>query len=126
MAPRRLALGLAAVALLSACSSVPTDSGIAGTVTIGPTQPVATPGSTNSQPYSAELVFAPEGGAHLKRPATVKSAEDGTFRVNLAPGTYVIQAAETQGGPPTLAPITVVVEPHQFAEVEVGFDSGIR
>jgi hypothetical protein len=38
----------------------------------------------------------------------------------------VIQAADTQGGRPTLAPITVVVEPNTFAEVEVAFDSGIR
>jgi hypothetical protein len=65
----------------------PTDSGIAGTVTIGPTEPVATQASTGgSQPYSAELAIAP-GRTHLKRPATVTSAADGTFKVNLAPGT---------------------------------------
>jgi len=119
-----VALGVLGVALLVACSPAP-DSGITGTVTIGPTQPVSTPGTPDSEPYSAELMITPEGGAHLKPPTKVTSAEDGSFQVNLEPGTYVIQSASTESLP-SLAPLTVVVEPNAFTPVEVVFDSGIR
>ncbi len=116
---------LAAITALTACKSAPTDSGIVGTVTIGPTQPVSRPGTPDTRPYAAELSIAPKVGLHLKRPATVTSAEDGSFKVNLEPGSYVISTAGSQS-PPTLAPVEVVVQPHQFATVELSFDSGIR
>jgi hypothetical protein len=37
----------------------------------------------------------------------------------------VISAANGQT-PPTLAPVEVVVQPHEFAAVTLSFDSGIR
>ncbi len=65
------------------------------------------------------------GGQHLKRPARVKSASDGSFSVSLEPGVYVI---ESDGGtsPPTLKPVTVKVEEGRYSNVELQFDSGIR
>ena len=102
------------------------DSGIEGTVTIGPTSPVATPGSADdSKPYATELVISPKEGLHLKRPVRVKTGADGSFSVALEPGTYVIEAGGSQS-PPTLKPLEVSVEPGRYTTVAVPFDSGIR
>jgi len=110
---------------LSGCTTSPT-SGIKGTVTIGPTEPVATAGtSSGSKPYATRLTIAPTGGLHLKRPERVESAADGTFSADLEPGTYVIEA-ESRQSPPTLTPLTVKVGENRYTEVQVEFDSGIR
>ena len=113
------------VASLPGCSGQPS-SGIRGVVTIGPTAPVATAGTgSDSKPYAAKLLITPQGGLHLKRPTRVESGSDGSFRVNLVPGVYVIEADGAQS-PPTLAPVTVKVAADRFADVKVDFDSGIR
>lgn len=120
-----LTIGLVALATLTACTQAPPDSGIIGTVTIGPAQPVATAGAQTVRPYSADLSIAPKTGLHLKRPVLVTSAADGSFRVSLDPGTYVVAPATDQSSP-ILTPVEVVVQPHRFVNVEVSFDSGIR
>lgn len=120
-----VAAGLAALALLAGCATPP-DSGITGTVTIGPVQPVAQPGVPDTKAYSAELKFTPKEGLHLKRPITVTSGQDGAFEVDLEAGDWVIESAGTQGSPPTLAPMEVVVQPHEYTSVELQYDSGIR
>jgi hypothetical protein len=120
-----LALALVGLASLSACAPAPPDSGITGTVTIGPTQPVSKPGVPDTRPYSTTLTIAPKAGLHLKRPVEVTSAADGSFKVNLVAGDYVVSSATGQS-PPTLTPIEVVVQPQQFANVNANFDSGIR
>jgi hypothetical protein len=122
-----LALFFVAVGLASMTGCSPAvDSGIEGTVTIGPTSPVATPGSADdSKPYATELVISPKEGLHLKRPVRVKTGADGSFSVALEPGTYVIEAGGSQS-PPTLKPLEVSVEPGRYTTVAVPFDSGIR
>lgn len=120
-----LLAALVALLMLAGCTGAPADSGIEGTVTMGPVQPVVTSGIPDSRPYVTSLVIAPKDGLHLRRPDKVTSAENGRFRVNLQPGTYIISSASSQSQP-TLAPIEVVVQPGRFEQVEVVFDSGIR
>lgn len=114
-------LGLLAIA---GCGTpAPTDSGIEGEVRIGPVSPVETVETPSSKPYSTELTIRPQRGPGL--PVRVTSGQDGRFRLNLAPGSYVIEPA--QGNPlPTASPLTVVVEAHRFTSVVVEYDSGIR
>ncbi len=76
-----------------------------------------------TKPYSADLVIKPQGGRSSV--ARVKSDSDGRFSAVLEPGTYVIRAASAQS-PPSLKPVTVTVQAHQFTDVVVPFDSGIR
>jgi hypothetical protein len=112
------------VLFLGGCSApARVDSGIRGTVTLGPTSPVQQQGESGTEPYSADLVIKPQGGRSSV--ARVKSDSDGRFSAVLEPGTYVIRAASAQS-PPSLKPVTVTVQAHQFTEVVVPFDSGIR
>ena len=110
------------LAILSGCSTAPRDSGIRGTVTIGPVSPVARPGEAGTRPYEAALLISRPG----ERDVTVSSGADGRFQVPLAPGTYTILSARSASTPPTLKPVTVTVEPHAFSSVTVEFDSTLR
>jgi len=126
MRPLHIVLvGIAAVAvLLAGCSaSSPSDSGIRGLVTIGPTSPAQQQGESGTKPYAADLVIKPQGGRSSV--ARVTSDSNGRFSATLEPGTYVIRASSTQVMP-SLQPVIVTVEAHRFAEVIVPFDSGIR
>lgn len=116
-----LALGFAA--LTTGCSArAPSDSGIEGEVRIGPVSPVETTGTPGSAPYAAELRIRPEAGGRVTR---VTSGADGSFRVNLAPGTYTIEPQ--QGDPlPYAQPVQVTVTEHRFTPVVIMYDSGIR
>ncbi len=109
--------------LVAGCSAPPpSDSGIDGEVRIGPVSPVETIGTPASAPYSANLTIRREGGGRAVR---VTSGEDGRFRVNLAPGIYIVEPEP--GDPlPTAQPVTVTVEAHRFSSVVIDFDSGIR
>jgi hypothetical protein len=106
------------------CGSQPTlDSGVQGEVRIGPISPVEQPGVENSAPYVATLL--------VKKPSSDKtiaqtvSAADGTFRIFLPPGTYVLEPVN--GDPlPVAAPQEFVVQPGRFTTVRVDYDSGIR
>ena len=105
-------------------SEPPSDSGIEGVVTIGPTCPVETAGADCAdKPYVADLAVIER--VSRERAARFRSRADGTFRVRLAPGRYTILSTAT-GGPPSLEFIDVVVRAHAFTHVTIAFDSGIR
>lgn len=101
-------------------------SGVSGKTVVGPTCPVeqaaspCPPRPTQAvvevrQPHSTEIV------------AHTLSTHDGSFRLNLAPGTYVLTVKPE---PPALMPrpkqVTVTVSAHEFTQVTVHLDSGIR
>ncbi len=109
--------------LHSACAPVPTDSGVRGTVTIGPIAPVQHPGEPSEAPYAAELVLKTAGGAEVAR---TRSGSDGAYSVNLAPGSYTIEAVGRGAPPSPPAPVTFDVRAHRFTTVNLAFDSGIR
>jgi hypothetical protein len=100
-------------------------SGIQGRVTIGPTCPVERPDSPCPDAGYAATIRVMSGNDVV---ATGRSADDGSFRIPVAPGTYEIQADPLSGdGIAHAAAVTdVVVRDGAFTHVDVSFDSGIR
>jgi hypothetical protein len=101
----------------------PSDSGVQGHVTIGPVSPVEQPGVTNDRPYVATLHIRRASGNRVVAETT--SAADGSYKVALAPGNYVLEPVG--GSPvPTAQPQAFTVVAHSFTTVDVSYDSGIR
>ena len=101
------------------------DSGIRGTVLLGPTCPVETLESPcPDRPLADVEIRVLQGGDVV---ATVRSDGKGRFAVALDPGRYEVQAVVEEGGPGMSAkPIGVLVTNGVFNEVNVPVDSGIR
>lgn len=126
--PSLLALGLIVV-LVAGCgpsaASAPPNTGIKGTVTLGPTCPVQQADQPPCvTPMAATLaVTSADDGSVVAR---VSSGPDGTFSVDLPPGDYLI-VPEPGGDPfPVGQPVEVTVEAGAYTEVEVAYDTGIR
>jgi hypothetical protein len=129
-----LALLLAAFAI-AACDDIglpgetpSSPSGIRGTVVLGPTCPTgSSPGADDPvpclTPYAANLVVLDSENAVVAR---VTSGNDGRFSVDLDPGDYVVTPATGTDSYPIANPVSVVVGPGQYAEVEINYDTGIR
>jgi len=120
-----LAVSLAALLLLAGCArssaSGAGDTGIRGVVLSGPSCPVEQAGSPcPDRPLATELEVV-RGSSVV---ATVRSGDDGRFRVALEPGVYTIRAAS--GGFPSLRPVQVRVPSAAYANITLTFDSGIR
>jgi hypothetical protein len=115
--------------LLVACAgrgpSSSSDSGIRGTVLLGPTCPVETLESPcPDRPLADVEIRVLRGGDVV---ATVRSDGEGRFAVALDPGRYELQAVVEEGGPGMSAkPVDVLVTNGAFTEVNVPVDSGIR
>jgi len=114
------------VVALAACTSVnptPTDSGVEGQVLIGPMCPVVQVGQEcPDQPYQATLtVNSPTG----ERIVQVQTEKDGTFKIPLAPGEYILHP-ESPNVMPFASEQPFVVEEGKFTQVTVNYDSGIR
>jgi hypothetical protein len=108
---------------LGCADHVPPNTGVEGQVTIGPISPVSRPGEQNSSPYAAtiSIVRVSDNGVV----ATIASGSDGTFRVALSPGHYLVRPR--QGSPYPIAhdqEVTVVAG--HYSRVLVSYDSGIR
>jgi len=104
---------------------VPEDgtSGIEGTITLGPLQPVAQEGEPNERPYEATVVVrTADDSRELIR---FRSGADGRFHVPLDPGDYVL---EPVGGKPfpTAPSQAVTVQEGAFSQVLIQYDTGIR
>ena len=89
----------------------------------GPISPVSRPGEVNSRPFAADIIIRRASDNYVA--AEVRSAEDGTFRVELPPGRYLVEPQP--GDPLPIAPAQeVTVVEGRFAQIEVDYDSGIR
>jgi hypothetical protein len=101
------------------------DSGIRGTVLLGPTCPVETLESPcPDRPLADVVVRVLRGGGVV---ATVRSDDGGHFAVALDPGRYEVQAVVEEGGAGMSAkPVDVLVTNGAFNDVNVLVDSGIR
>ena len=111
--------------LLTAClqTSQPADSGIEGTVTIGPMCPVMRQDvPCPDRPYQARLTVLTTGGNKVLQ---FQTDEQGLFRVGLAPGEYVLHP-ESPNSLPFAADIPFAVNEHAFTQLRIVYDSGIR
>jgi hypothetical protein len=117
--------GVLAALVLLAAALPNVDSGVKGTVTIGPTCPVQRVGDPNcgDKPYRATLKIVRARGGRLVKDFSPRT--DGRFTVHLAAGRYRIEPARA-GRLPSLQPVTVNVARHKFTRVAIRFDSGIR
>lgn len=113
------------VMLLTACLQTPQplDSGIEGTVMIGPMCPVMQSSDPcPDQPYQAALTVLTTSG---KKITQFQTDEQGRFRVELAPGDYVLHP-ESSSKFPFAADIPFTVNEHKITQLEINYDSGIR
>jgi hypothetical protein len=99
------------------------EQGIEGVVLLGPMCPVQTlDDPCPDAPYQAWIGVRTEAGSNLTR---VRSGEDGTFRIGLRPGRYVLDP-ETDGRFPMSSEQPVEVPPGAYTAVVISYDSGIR
>jgi hypothetical protein len=121
----RLIALLAALTLATACggSSGSTDSGIRGRAVIFPACPVE-PCAVATEPtaYVGAFVVEKDGTVVEK----VSTDHDGRFEVRLEPGRYVLRSEAEAEALPLLKPTEVTVREHEFTNVTLLFDSGIR
>ena len=98
------------------------ESGIEGTITIGPISPVERAGIPNERPYQAKVAVLDANGQIITQ---FESAATGKFRVLLKPGTYVIQPTSPAQYPHAAEQMVEVVA-GQFTHVAIAYDRGIR
>lgn len=113
------------ILFLTACLQTPqpSDSGIEGTVMVGPMCPVVRENiPCPDQPYQAALTVLTTSGKKIMQ---VQTNDSGKFRVDLAPGNYVLHP-ESPNGLPFAEDIPFTVEEHQFTKLGIIYDSGIR
>jgi hypothetical protein len=104
-----------------------TRTGIAGTVTIGPTCPVVhypPDGTCEDRPYQADFKITRKGSL-LPLSRTVSSGKDGTFNIDVPPGEYTIMPV-LKAAMPHASPQEVTVVAGTTTQVHIMFDSGIR
>ena len=110
--------------VLAACSSLqtpPPDSGIEGKVRVGPMCPAVREGEEcPDQPYQAVLTVTSLTGERI-----VQVQADGTFRIPLPPGEYVLHP-ESPNGIPFAPDQSFTVPKAEFIYMIVNYDSGIR
>ncbi len=102
----------------------PTDSGIYGQVTIGPTCPVQQVNNPcPDKPYQATLTILTT--TTKSKVLQFTTDENGNFRVALAPGEYILHP-ESPGFLPRGRDQNFTVPLHEFVQLNVSYDSGIR
>ena len=116
----------AALAACGAGEATPPDSGVKGRVLIGPMCPVVQEGvPCPDRPFQATIEVRRVSTGKVV--ATVRSGKDGRFRVNLAPGRYILEPqSPNAGAPPYAGPVPARVRAHRFTHVKITYDSGIR
>jgi hypothetical protein len=95
-----------------------------GTVTRGPLAPVGRPGIRNSTPVAAARIEITTSTGETV--ATIQSNSDGTYSVQLVPGTYfvrVIWPTTPFGNKP---PQTIIIGKGEITQLDIRVDTGIR
>ncbi|HEX9122432.1 MAG TPA: carboxypeptidase-like regulatory domain-containing protein [Actinomycetota bacterium] len=116
--------------LLTSCGSPKAgngtqDQGIRGIVLLGPVCPVESVQSP-CPPRPLVDTNVEVTNEHGDVVATATTDQEGRFVVHLEPGAYSVYAVLVSPGPPSSHPVRVVVQAHEFAQVRVPVDSGIR
>ena len=121
---------IAAVTLaVASCSSAPVEKGLLqGNVSIGPLTPVERQGQTTDVPctvYQARkiLVYKQNGTDLLD---TVDIDCNGKYRVELNPGTYVIDINHAGIDRSSEVPATIEISANSTTNLDISIDTGIR
>jgi len=108
-------------------SIAPYDSGVQGTVTLGPTCPVMRVGDTTcaDKPYATDIQVIVIGSPNSAPLTTVRSDSAGKYKVMLPPGNYALQPV---GGTVLSRCSTqnVTIVPSKIITVNLSCDTGIR
>jgi hypothetical protein len=105
-------------------SASTSDSGIRGTVMIGPTCAVEMVGENCAdKPYATDIRVIDTGTG--EQVATASSGTDGHFEIALPAARYRLEP-ESSTSPPGAEPVEVTVPPNRYATTRIQFDSGIR
>jgi len=113
----------------SAPTPQPRTGTLEGRVTIGPLTPVERVGvptpTTPPEAYAARSIdiFLSDGTTQV---ANVGIGPDGAYRVELAPGTYVVNLASTGIDRGVNLPQTVTIEGGHTLRLDIDIDTGIR
>ena len=107
---------------------LPFDSGVEGTVTLGPTCPVMrNPPDPEcaDKPYSTTIQVISMGSPKSSPFATVESDKEGKYKIMLPPGEYALQPV---GGSvmPRCETKEIKIDPSKIIKVDLSCDSGIR
>ncbi|OGC80730.1 hypothetical protein A2943_02480 [Candidatus Adlerbacteria bacterium RIFCSPLOWO2_01_FULL_51_16] len=105
---------------------LPYNSGIRGTVMVGPTCPVERippdPNCADKPLQTLVAIYRPTDLVHAI--VLMQSDAKGTFEVSLPPGEYAVGAGEST--PPNCPFTEVVVGPDAYTSIVISCDSGIR
>ena len=104
----------------------PFNSGVLGTVLLGPTCPVMRnppDPACADKPYQTTITVSRAGRTAVFASGT--SAADGTFHLSLPPGDYTLSAG---GGKmlPRCNPVSITVAPGAYKNADISCDTGIR
>jgi len=126
----RTGLVLLAAAILSACGpeAQSPEIRVTGVVLAGPVCPVVTdppdPACEDRPVADAEIVVRDKSGESV---ATVRSAEDGSFSIDLAQGRYELLPQPVEGLMGTAATVVVTVgDGVPLEPIVISYDTGIR
>ncbi len=97
-------------------------SGVSGSVLLGPQCPVVRDGQCPDKPYQTDLVVTAADGQRVI--AQFRSDQNGAFRVSLAPGQYLIRSV-TQTRP-YCSSGSLTVSANTYTNTTVHCDTGIR
>lgn len=111
------------------CSNTPSEPGILhGKVTIGPLVPVEQEGVTYDVPcevYEArKIVIYKQNGTDLVDEVSIDC--DGIYRIELMPGTYVVDINHTGIDRSSEVPSEVEIVSQQTTRLDIDIDTGIR
>ncbi|HEV7401668.1 MAG TPA: hypothetical protein VGO11_02030 [Chthoniobacteraceae bacterium] len=108
--------------------SLPTGSGVKGTVLAGPVSPVARPGVPNEKPVPKAIIRYFNAIAANAVVTTIMADEQGRFQFAAPPGQYVVTAIipGDENTPFGHGTKTIPVTADHFTEVTFHLDTGIR
>ena len=102
----------------------PAGSGVSGTVTAGPTCPVAqAENPCDPRPVDADVEARTSAGTLV---AATHTGSAGTYELQLAPATYTLAAATGSAPLPRCTPITITVSSGKTTQANISCDTGIR
>ena len=102
-------------------------SGVKGTAILGPACPIERTSPDTScadHAYVGKLQLMDQTGSKVLN--AFSTAKDGTYRLEAAPGTYVIRSPLIVNVFPSCSSGTIVIKAHAYTTMRVTCDSGVR